>query len=89
MKISDLVRDPGTGMLSHTKLWANVGYVALTWAFVVDAWGGGLTDMKILAYGAVVAGSAAASKAISMAWRRDQPYGYEPPFVPGQTEGGR
>lgn len=66
MKLSDLFRDPGTGMLSHTKLWANVGYLALTVAFVSDALGGGLTDTKILAYGAVVSGSAAASKLISM-----------------------
>lgn len=80
MKFSDLVRDAGTGMLSHTKLWANVGYSALTWAFVLDAWHGGLTDMKILAYGAVVGGSAVASKAISMRAKRDasqQPAGVE------------
>lgn len=66
MKLSDLVRDAGTGMVSHTKLWANVGYATLTWAFAIDAWHGGLTDMKIFAFGAVVAGSAAASKLVSM-----------------------
>lgn len=66
MKLSDLIKDPGTDMLSHTKLWANIGYAALTWAFVADAMNGGLTDMKILAYGAVVAGSATASKFLSM-----------------------
>jgi hypothetical protein len=66
MKLSDLVRDPGTGMLSHTKIWANVGYFALTWAFMADAAAGHLTDMKIFAYGAVMAGSAVASKLLSM-----------------------
>lgn len=66
MKLSDLVKDPGTGMLSHTKLWANIGYAALTVAFLADAFGGHLTDMKILAYGAVVTGSAVASKFLSM-----------------------
>ena len=66
MKLSDLIQDAGTGMLSHTKLWANIGYLALTVAFVRDAWAGGLTDMKIIAYGAVVAGSAAASKFLSL-----------------------
>lgn len=71
MRLSDLFRDPGTGMLSHTKLWANLGYAALTWAFVVDAHAGGLTDMKILAYGAVVAGSAAASKFLSMRYGKE------------------
>jgi len=83
MKLADLVRDPGTGMLSHTKLWANVGYLALTWSFVVDAWNGGLTDMKIFAYGAVVAGSAVASKAISMKHKREQ----ETAGVPGHFDG--
>ena len=66
MKLSDLFRDAGTGMLSHTKLWANVGYLALTVALLKDTWGGGLTDMKIVAFGAVVAGSAAASKFLSL-----------------------
>lgn len=66
MNLADLVKDSGTGMLSHTKLWANIGYAALTIAFLSDALSGGLTDMKILAYGAVVTGSAAASKFISM-----------------------
>lgn len=66
MKFSDLFRDTGTGMLSHTKLWANIGYLALTVAFVKDAWAGGLTDMKIFAFGAVVTGSAAASKFLSL-----------------------
>lgn len=66
MNLADLVRDPGTGTLSHAKLWANIGYLALTVAFLSDAFGGGLTDMKILAYGAVVASSAAASKFLSL-----------------------
>lgn len=66
MNLADLVKDSGTGMLSHTKLWANVGYLALTISFLSDAFSGGLTDMKILAYGAVVAGSAAASKFLSL-----------------------
>lgn len=70
MKISDLFRDAGTGMLSHTKLWANIGYLALTVAFIRDAWnvgpGLGLTDMKIFAFGAVVCGSSAASKFLSL-----------------------
>lgn len=66
VKVSDLVEDAGTGMLSHTKLWANIGYAALTAAFLKDAWSGGLTDLKIFAFGAVVAGSAAASKFLSM-----------------------
>lgn len=53
-------------MLSSTKLWAHIGYIVLTIAFLKDALAGGLTDMKILAYGGVVCGSAAASKFLSM-----------------------
>lgn len=66
MKLSDLVRDPGTGMLSHTKLWANVGYAVLSWAFVADALQGHLTDMKMLVFGGVFGLSATASKWLSM-----------------------
>lgn len=73
MKLSDLIRDAGTGMMSHSKLWANIGYLALTTAFIKDAWAGGLTDMKIIAYGAVVAGSAAASKFLSLKYGPKEP----------------
>lgn len=66
MKVVDLITDCATGQLSHTKLWANIGYAAMTYAFVADALAGGLTDMKLFAYGSVVAGSAAASKLISV-----------------------
>lgn len=66
MKLADLIRDAGTGMLSHTKLWANIGYLTLTIAFIRDAGAYELTEWKIIAYGAVVAGSATASKFLSM-----------------------
>ena len=68
MKLRELLEDPGTHTFSHSRLWSNVGNLALTVVFVKDAWWGGLTDMKILAYGAVVAGHAVLSKAVSMRW---------------------
>lgn len=33
MKLSDLIKDAGTGQMSHTKLWANVAYAVGTLAF--------------------------------------------------------
>lgn len=65
MRILDLITDAATGQMSHTKLWANIGYGAMTYAFLADALSGGFTDMKLFAYGAIVAGSATASKMIS------------------------
>lgn len=66
MHLRDLFVDHATGGLSHTKLWANVGYLAITYAFLADAIAGGLDAEKILAYGAVVACSATASKFLSL-----------------------
>ncbi len=34
MKIIDLITDVSTGQLSHTKLWANIAYLAATLAFL-------------------------------------------------------
>ena len=66
MHLKELVTDHATGGFSHTKLWANIGYLTLTYAFLADAIAGGLDAEKIFAYGAVVAGSATASKFLSL-----------------------
>lgn len=66
MNFADLVTDAGTGQLSHTKIWANVGYFVATVAF---AWLNyqGKADAEIwLIYLGVIAGHSAASKALSM-----------------------
>ena len=68
MRLRELLLDPGTHTLSHSRLWSNVGTLALTVAFIRDAWLGGLTDMKILAYGGIVTGHALLSKMVSMRW---------------------
>lgn len=66
MKLSDCLCDAGTKQLSHTKFWANVGYLAMTTAFLRQAWLHGLTDMLLLTYGAIFTGSAALSKFLSL-----------------------
>lgn len=66
MSFRDLYTDVATGQTSLSKIGAAVGYASLAWAFCVDAAAGGLTDMKMLAYGAIMIGSATASKIVSM-----------------------
>lgn len=85
MKPHDLVCDCSTGKLSHTKLWANVGYLVMTIAFLRDAWLGGLDEYKLIAYGVIVAGAASVSKFLSL--RFGQPR-YSAPVVspPGQED---
>jgi len=65
MHISDMIRDTKTGLVSHTKVWANVGYTAMTYAFVADALAGGFTDIKLMAFGAIFVGGALGSKIAS------------------------
>lgn len=69
MHLKDLITDAATGQLSHSKLWSNIGYGALTHAFIFDAMSGGLSDMKLFAYGAIVIGNATASKIVSMKYK--------------------
>ena len=66
MHWSDLFRDPGSGTLSHTRLWANIGYAALIVVVARDGWVHGIEPLEIIAFGAVVCGSAAASKWLSL-----------------------
>lgn len=37
MKISDLIRNPATGTLSHSKIWANIACAAATVKFIGEA----------------------------------------------------
>lgn len=53
MKFRDLICDPD-GSLSHTKVWSNIGFAAMTAAFVKTAALGDLTPELLLAYGAVL-----------------------------------
>jgi hypothetical protein len=37
MKLSEIIKDAGTGLPSHTKLWANIAYLSATLVFL--RWG--------------------------------------------------
>lgn len=63
MKLIDLVsRDD---KLSHTKIWANVAYLAATVGFIRMTWVGTATYDIWLVYLAVVASAVTASKFLS------------------------
>lgn len=71
MKTSDLLRDAGTGQLSHTKLWANIAYIVATAAFLQLAFACDKTpDADIwLIYLGVIGSHCAVSKLVSMRYR--------------------
>lgn len=66
LHLRDLVTDPATGALSHTKIWSNIGCAAATFAFV-KAGSAGHLDADIWAiFLAGVCGHAAISKFLSL-----------------------
>lgn len=68
--LSDLITDPGTGMLSHTKLWAHVAYLVVTLAFVKVTFTTPEPDLTVwLLYLCVVGGHSSLSKLISMKYK--------------------
>ena len=66
MNWSDLIRDAGTGMVSHTKVWANVAYASATAAFLQGAFHGGQPAEVWITYLGLVGASATASKFLSL-----------------------
>lgn len=66
MRILDIITDSTTGQLSHSKIWNNIGMLALTVVFLKIGWTGIITEGIMLVYGSIVAGSAVASKFLSM-----------------------
>lgn len=68
MTPSDLIRDPGTGQLSVTKIWANVAYLAGTVVFLSAAIGScEVPDADVwLIYLGVVGSHCTVSKLISL-----------------------
>jgi hypothetical protein len=75
MKPSDLIRDAGTGQMSHSKLWANVAYLTGTLAFAWTVYKGTATADIWLIYLGVVGASATASKWLSMRYSVNKPEG--------------
>lgn len=66
MKLLDLIADASGRSLSHTKLWANIGYAAATVAFLRMSWSGTATTDIWWAYLGCVAGASTASKYLSL-----------------------
>ncbi|MGV3581886.1 MAG: hypothetical protein ACO1N8_06240 [Methylophilus sp.] len=66
IKFSDLFIDPGTGQLSHTKIWANIAYCAATFAFCFMTYKGTATAEIWFIYLGVLGTHSAASKLISL-----------------------
>lgn len=66
MKIKELITDPVTRQLSHTKLWANIGMAAMTFVFIRMGIDGSMTEGMMLVYGGIFGVSAGASKFLSL-----------------------
>jgi uncharacterized membrane protein HdeD (DUF308 family) len=66
MNWGDLIRDAGTGMASHTKLWANAAYASGTASFLWGAFHGGQPGEIWIIYLGIVGASATASKFLSL-----------------------
>ncbi len=64
--LKDLITDANGATLSHTKLWANIGYAAATVAFLRMAWTGTAGAEIWWAYLGCVAGASTASKYLSL-----------------------
>jgi len=68
MRVAELITNPGSGRLSHTKLWANVACGAATGLFIYQGVAGTLAPEIWLIYLGLVGGYAAALRLIA-AWR--------------------
>lgn len=68
MRLAELISNPGTGRISHTKLWANVACAMATLMFGYQGVHGTLTADVWLIYLGLVGGYAAALRWIA-AWR--------------------
>lgn len=68
MKLSDLVVDPGTNQLSHTKLWNNIVNAVITYVVIDLHLQGKLGLEWVLVYAAVVGTVGVASKLVSLRW---------------------
>lgn len=66
MTFADLITDAGTGMVSHTKVWANVAYLTATLAFAYMSYAGTASPDIWLIYLGVVGASATLSKLLSL-----------------------
>lgn len=65
MSMRELISDEN-GKLSHTKVWANIGYLAATVAFIKTTWLGTASADIWLVYIGCVAASSTASKFLTL-----------------------
>jgi hypothetical protein len=70
MSLVDLLQNPATGRLSHSKLWANIACASATGMFIYQGAMGTLTAEVWLIYLGVVGGYSAARSWIAA--RRDK-----------------
>lgn len=66
MNLSDLIKDAGTGQMSHTKVWANVAYATATVAFGYMVYTNTATAEIWLIYLGGIGASATLSKLLSL-----------------------
>jgi hypothetical protein len=66
MKLSDLIQDAGTGMVSHTKVWANIAYATATVAFGYMVYKNTATGEIWMIYLGGIGASATLSKLLSL-----------------------
>lgn len=65
--ILDLVTDPKTGQLSHSKVWTNIAYATVTALFINQSLSDNPPDIWLwIAYMGTVGGVGAFSKLMSM-----------------------
>ena len=69
MRAPAIIRDEHSGHISHTKLWGNIAYAAMTAVFIHMGWHGQVDAWLMFAYGAVVAGSRVANKFVAMKYQ--------------------
>lgn len=65
MRLADLITNPDTGRLSHTKLWANMACLAATGMFIFQGIKGTLTADTWLIYLGLVGSYSAALRLIA------------------------
>lgn len=66
MHLRDLIVDHTTGRIRESKVWANIGKGAMTWAFVWVIYKGGSSEMLWVAYGTIVCGHEAATRLLNI-----------------------
>lgn len=75
LQLRDLLTDPATGRLSHTRLWSNLGCLVATVLFAKIGWTGELSPEVWAIFLVGVCGSAAVSKLTALKYRANASVG--------------